>query len=87
METLSFTKGNLSIFQKHPVIAFRKKNTHLCYKIYQVQSRPKSAGLKGFSDQSDHRCLNGRGFIFVNFFKWVLDLYLKNGQDFGVLLE
>ena len=27
-------------------------------------------------------------FYFRNFFlKWVLDLYLKNGQDFDVLLE
>ena len=27
-------------------------------------------------------------FYFCNFFlKWVLDLYLKNGLDFGVLLE
>ena len=46
-----------------------KRHTHLCYKIYQAHSRPISAGGKGFSDQSDHRCLNGRHFIFVNFFK------------------
>ena len=27
-------------------------------------------------------------FYFRNFFfKWVLDLYLKNSQDFGVLLD
>ena len=50
---------------------FRKKNTHLCYKIYRVHFRPKSAGRKRFSDQSDHRCPNGRHFIFVNFFKMV----------------
>ena len=26
-------------------------------------------------------------FEFVNFFKMVLGLYLKNSQDFGILLE
>ena len=37
--------------------------------IYQVHSRPNFQGRKGFSHQSDHRCLNGRRFIFVNFLK------------------
>ena len=46
-----------------------KRHTHLCYKIYQAHSRPISTGGKGFSDQSDHRCLNGRRFIFVNVLK------------------
>ena len=28
------------------------------------------------------------GVLFSKFFlKWVLGLYLKNGQDFGILLE
>ena len=57
------------------------------YKIYRVHSRPKSAGRKGFCDQSDHRCLNG-GVLFSEIFvTWVLDLYLKNRQDFCILLE
>ena len=37
--------------------------------MYQVHSRPNFQGRKGFSHQSDHRCLNGRRFIFVNFLK------------------
>ena len=51
------------------------QKSHTC----QVHSKPNSTGWKGFSDRLDHRC----NF----FFKWVLGLYLKNGQDFSVLLE
>ena len=70
-------------FKNTPSSRFGKNHTHLCYKIYQVHSRPKSAGSKGFSDQSDHRCLDGRCFIFVNFLK-IYTLCLKNGLNFGV---
>ena len=76
MKRIHFTallKVTESIFQK----------SHTC----QVHSKPNSTGWKGFSDQLDHRCLNVRCFTFVIFFKWVLGLYLKNGQDFSVLLE
>ena len=62
-------KVTLSVFQKHPSSRFGKKHTHVCYKIYQVHFRPISAGQKGFFDQTDHRCLNGRRFIFIKFKK------------------
>ena len=59
----------------------------LCSKIDQVHCRLNFEGRKGFSHQSDHRCLNGRRFIFVNFLKMGTWSVSQNGQDFDVLLE
>ena len=46
------------------LFSFKKKK-----KIDHVHSTPNLEDRKGFSHQSDHRHLNGRRFIFVNFVK------------------
>ena len=66
---MGYFAQTLSFFKNTPSSRFGKNHTHLCYKVYQIHSRPNFQGRKGFSDQSDHRCPNGRRFIFVNFFK------------------
>ena len=85
-ETLSFTLGNLKHFSKTPRHRVTEKTTHTCvikFIRYILDLYPQVG--KDFLINRTIDALMGDVLFSYFFLKWVLGLYLKKGQDLGVL--